>query len=372
MQDETSIDPAESVPVDDTDSRYGDKYVAADLRDRAAAFFVDVALLGVIGLVAANVMTYLTRPDWNGIPHLSTFHFRLLLGAMGLVGFLYFFILEGAVGATLGKMLCRLKITTKRGDFPSLVAVAIRNVLRPIELVLAPLVTLPVMEWTHFGQRPSDFILGTIVVRRLEEPAADETSIDFHYASATGRLLTSLIGGMLLLALVTAALLNLSSDGRRWLPSVIMLNALPIVIVLYKIILNTLSESDLVGWFFGQRLVAENGGRASFSGILLRALLFPLDFLAAGYPAMLLSPRRQRLGDFLGGTSVVRGRVKWYQGILPLVVTLLLTAGLTYLGLRNRTNFLRVPISINFWNQWTVTFPNAEIIGRLRHMIKVL
>lgn len=366
--DETSLQPIEPAPAENTDSRYGDKYVAATLKDRAAAFVIDVCLLALVGLVAANIMTYLTRPVWNGIPNLSRFHIRLLLGALGLTGFLYFFILEGAIGVTLGKRLCHLKITTKRGEFPSLMAIALRNILRPVELALAPVLTLPIMEWTHFGQRPSDLLLGTIVVRRLDE-SAEEADSDLRYVSATGRLISAFIGAIFLAALFFAALLNVSSEGGRWMTSVILLNTLPVALILYKLILNAVCESDSVGWFFGHRLVSETGGRITFAGTVIRALLFPLDLLAA-YPAMLLSPRRQRLGDFLGGTAVVRGRTSWYRGIAPLVITLLLTAGLTTLGLNQRGNFLQTPLSVNFWNQWIATFPDAEWVSRLTGLIR--
>lgn len=61
----------------------------------------------------------------------------------------------------------------------------------------------------------------------------------------------------------------------------------------------------------GIRVVDADGGRCTYRGATLRTLGRFVDFLPVGYLAAFVSmaatDRRQRLGDLLGGTVVVRG-----------------------------------------------------------------
>lgn len=102
-------------------------------------------------------------------------------------------------------------------------------------------------------------------------------------------------------------------------------------------------------WLTGIRVVALDGGRASFGAVVLRNLLRPLDaapgFYLIGALSIALSPRAQRLGDRAAGTLVVAAddapaarrtprELRWRRRLTAAVLAslLLFSVGFYYFG----------------------------------------
>ncbi len=89
--------------------------------------------------------------------------------------------------------------------------------------------------------------------------------------------------------------------------------ALPLVVVLtvvYYMVQEALFGTTIGKRFMGLRVVGSDGQRIGWRGALLRNIIRPIDNLptncyGVGALAMLLSPRRQRLGDRVAKTLVV-------------------------------------------------------------------
>ncbi len=84
-----------------------------------------------------------------------------------LVIFLYFIVLEGLLGTTVGKAVCGLRVIAVEGGHPGLRRALVRNVLRmidglPMLNILGVVLIAKSAEHTRFGDR----IAGTRVLRK--------------------------------------------------------------------------------------------------------------------------------------------------------------------------------------------------------------
>ena len=128
---------------------------------RLAAAGVD-ALIVFFGLgfaVAAMLGRTSTSPDGGVEFHLEGTS-ALLLFALWLA---YFVVFEATLGATLGKLLFRVRVRTADGGRIGWLGALIRNLLRITDVCLG-LVTLVLMLLTPRRQRLGDFAAGTVVV----------------------------------------------------------------------------------------------------------------------------------------------------------------------------------------------------------------
>ncbi|MFH1501642.1 MAG: RDD family protein [Candidatus Eisenbacteria bacterium] len=129
---------------------------------RLSAIVLDVVILSAVFFPATRVIkgTWLmTRADHSWVSgHYVTDPLCLVfLGCM----FLYFFLLEGMVGATLGKRLLGLRVVGVDGGRAGLLRSLLRNVLRVVDglptlgLVAAVLISTS-EERTRFGDRVAE------------------------------------------------------------------------------------------------------------------------------------------------------------------------------------------------------------------------
>jgi uncharacterized RDD family membrane protein YckC len=82
------------------------------------------------------------------------------------VMFLYFVLLEGLAGSTLGKRLMRLRVVTAGGGRAGLVRALVRNVMRVVDgLPTLGLVGAILISTTPDRARVGDLVAGTRVVR---------------------------------------------------------------------------------------------------------------------------------------------------------------------------------------------------------------
>ena len=83
---------------------------------------------------------------------------------------------------------------------------------------------------------------------------------------------------------------------------------------------ESLFGSTLGKAIFGLQVRRSGGGHAGVARVFLRYVLRPIDLLAIGPLLALVTPRHQRLGDFVGGTVVARARYGPLASILGIAV----------------------------------------------------
>jgi uncharacterized RDD family membrane protein YckC len=89
-----------------------------------------------------------------------------LLGAGGVIFLLYFVILEGMWGATVGKMVMKIKVVREDGSACGLMPALIRNILRIIDaLPFLYIIGLIFMSRSDKKQRLGDRVAKTVVVK---------------------------------------------------------------------------------------------------------------------------------------------------------------------------------------------------------------
>lgn len=137
----------------------------AGLGDRLIAQILDAILLtaafAVIGMWSAVRWGGLTASGFSveGKPALVTF------AAIGVIGFLYFWFLEGLCGATLGKLLVGIKVQDTSGSACTMGASLIRNLLRLIDGLVVYLVGFLFAIFSKLRQRLGDRLANTVVVQ---------------------------------------------------------------------------------------------------------------------------------------------------------------------------------------------------------------
>ena len=136
-----------------------------------------------------------------------------------------------------------------------------------------------------------------------------------HYVSVGRRLVAALVDGLIVffgLGFAVAALTgNVSSSPQgiefhlEGSPAL----ALFALWFVYYVALEATLGATLGKLLLGLRVRAADGGPAGWGASIVRNLLRPIDLAFAGLVGAVLiwgSPRRQRLGDRLAGTVVVR------------------------------------------------------------------
>jgi len=143
----------------------GDQRIAR-LGDRLIALIIDTLLmasiLAVIGMWSARKWGGITEAgfDIKGFPAMFSIVTTVLLG------FLYFWILEGIWGITLGKVIIGIQVIKKDGSHCHMRASLIRNLLRFVDGLGVYLVGFLIAIFSRMRQRLGDHLADTIVIER--------------------------------------------------------------------------------------------------------------------------------------------------------------------------------------------------------------
>jgi uncharacterized RDD family membrane protein YckC len=85
--------------------------------------------------------------------------------------FAYFVFLEALLGATLGKFLTGLRVVDEKGEPITWGQSAIRNAFRVVDGLVLYIIGFITMCLTEKRQRLGDLVAGSVVVRRVVQPA---------------------------------------------------------------------------------------------------------------------------------------------------------------------------------------------------------
>jgi uncharacterized RDD family membrane protein YckC len=131
---------------------------------RILATIVDGLIFG--GLYAVMVLLFgsissVGFADWNGsMPALPTLLY-------GVIIVLYYILLEGYLGQTVGKMLLGIKVVREdNGEVPGLGGATIRTLLRIVDGISSYLVAFITVLISGKNQRFGDMAAHTLVVRK--------------------------------------------------------------------------------------------------------------------------------------------------------------------------------------------------------------
>ena len=145
---------------------------------RLVATIVDLIIAGII---AAFVVFPLETPGQISITNVSANATALPMVSVSsnplaglasvitaLIFFGYYFVLEGAYGQTVGKMAVKIKVLREDGSKIGYADAAVRNILRPIDLIpyVVPYLLGAILIWSSDKrQRLGDRVAHTIVVK---------------------------------------------------------------------------------------------------------------------------------------------------------------------------------------------------------------
>ncbi|HCU23998.1 MAG TPA: hypothetical protein DF383_03195 [Deltaproteobacteria bacterium] len=334
---ETAIHPPEEPRATMSRSPALGAYAPAASRDRFAAFCIDSWLAALLYWPVGYGLLKFFGIATMALLHQGRGRLAIHVAATLLMAFLYYVIMESVFGATLGKFFCRLRVIDENGESAALGSVFIRNLLRLVDYPFAFLIAVITMESSPLNQRFGDRAAKTLVIKKTRRrlPALDLTHTPL--ASTFSRLLAEAVDLLLALTLIYGLFLWMRPE-HPLLSRALFLN-LPAIFILYYTLLEFLLGSTPGKTLFKRQVVLENGEPPDGTGALLRNLLRPLDYLL-GYPLMVLSPRKQRLGDMTANTLVVAKAPpgKAWLGSALAFVLVLLTA---YSGARNPNNPIR-------------------------------
>ena len=310
--------------------------VLGSIRDRFASGVFDLLVLGYLYLgflLAYNFIVW--RQFLRPIPvqgtHAYLFHSLYLLFA-----FLYFFIAEGVFFTSLGKFFARLSVRRPTGEGASLMQVALRNILRPLDYLLSVSPTWMLLEKLPRRQRLGDLLAGTLVTKHLSR-APRPAHVSGKTASATLRLLAGAIDFCFSAAFVGGFALFI--DYKRPVFSFLIVSLLPLVYLAWHLAWEGLFKTTAGLWIFGCKITTEEGAPIGFTEAMIRALFRVLDTNPFGWSVLFMSSKNQRPSDLAAATVVVHDARPW-KTLIGIGVSLVLIAAIWFAGLVNPRNYL--------------------------------
>jgi len=129
---------------------------------RALAYLIDNAIL--FALFA--LFHFLVFGTWlRHIPNVATIATDPICLSLLAVYFIYFIVLEGTVGATVGKLICKIRVKEINGNACGIYGASVRNILRTIDGLVFYLVGIILIAISDKKQRLGDKIAKTVVLR---------------------------------------------------------------------------------------------------------------------------------------------------------------------------------------------------------------
>lgn len=337
---------AKSSPRKKTEEVSSGGYLIAPLKERFAAFFIDCAVLYLMYWTLAPIYRQMAFSDPVGPVPITGTHGIIFHSIFLTLAFVYFFITEGVLYASPGKLLCRLSIKNSLGEAPLLKGIFLRNLLRIIDLALiASLVGIILIELTPFHKRLGDFLGDTVVIKRQRSSRDRYVLTVDMLAPASGRIIAGIIDLIIFLAFAFGYFLLLDPDEP--LASMMLTVFAPIAFILFFFLQEFFTETTAGKLIFGYKICQEEGENINLSCALLRSIARCFDYTPFGLLCVLISMRKQRPGDLAAGTLVCKMR-RELKGIIALVLTVLFAISTLHAGLGNRNNLLRTSSKVNF------------------------
>jgi uncharacterized RDD family membrane protein YckC len=312
-------------------------------RDRFVAFILDsylaLFLYWISGALLTRVFKTASLPELHANPGRLWIHLAITL----LSFFFYYLLMESVFHATLGKLFTRLRVTELAGLAPSLGSIFIRNFLRLVDYPLFFLIAVISMESSHYHQRLGDRAANTVVIKKTRRPLPAVNLLHTPLASTLSRTLAEILDLILVTALLYGLLLLIRPNHP--LTTALIYLFIPFTYLSYYTFTEFLLETSPGKALFGRKVVLENGEPPDGTSATLRNLFRPLDYLL-GYPLLVISKRKQRLGDMAADTLVVV-RAAGAKALWGSLGVILLVGLIFYLGATNSESLFRKNFGLN-------------------------
>ncbi len=298
-------------------------------RDRFAAFFLDTVILVYMNfaLYALLKNNFLLKQNSGEI----LWQFVFYISGFFIFSFFYYLLFESIGGATPGKLLCRLRVVDMEGDKPPLANIFLRNLCRIFDYPFFFLIAVLSMESSPSYQRLGDRAARTLVIKKTRQRL---TPIDLRsavLASTLVRALTFFLD-LLLYGIFLGLYLSALNPDHKILFQV-LLGLFPFLSLCYFMIFEFASSTTPGKFILKRQGVLENGEPLDASAAIIRNLFLPLDMIL-GYPLLILSRRKQRLGDLVAETLVIKKKLN-RNGVISLSCLLIVLSTLGYLSFKN-------------------------------------
>src|SRR5207253_6191867 len=150
--------------------------VTARLGDRLIAVLLDSVFVSALLLViAAALLSHWPHLIENTSPMLLAI--EIAAGAL-VVTFIYYWLLEGAFGATMGKAIVGVRVTRQDGTVPGLGSSAIRNAFRLLDALPFYILGFFVAAFSRGRRRIGDYAAGTFVLEHAV-PVGERVAVTF-------------------------------------------------------------------------------------------------------------------------------------------------------------------------------------------------
>ena len=334
----------------------------APLRDRFAAFLID-SWIGFLfyWLIGALLLSTLKFPNLSTLHQLQS-RFVLHLALSLTVFFFYYLLMESVFCATLGKFFTRLRVVDNNGRRPSLGAIFLRNILRVIDYFPAFLVAVITMESSAYHQRLGDRAASTLVIKKTRRFLPQVQLQHTPVASTLSKIFAELVD--LILALTGVYGLVLIMSPRYPLFSMVLYWNLPVAFIAYYTLLEFFFGTTPGKALFGRGVVQLHGEPLDGTSALLRNCLRPLDYFL-GYPLMVLSKKKQRLGDMAADTLVVC-HTTGKQALWSIISGVFCVFVIAYIGFKHPDNYLKRDYGVGPLQGIKILIPN--LFGKLSWM----
>lgn len=325
----------------------------APARDRFSAFLIDTLIGFYLYLFLGWVLSRMLNAPNLQVLHANSARLAIHIGITLLAFFFYYLIMESIFKATLGKLFCRLRVLDVSGQAPTLGNVFIRNFLRIVDYPIVFLIAVISIESSPLNQRLGDRAGNTIVIKKTRQYLPSVNLQVTPLASTLSRIFGELIDLIFSLALVYSILLWISPSGV-FSTGFLFVTAF-LSYFAYYTVTEFISGTSPGKALFRRLVVLNHGEPPDGTSAVLRNLFRPLDYLL-GYPLMVLSKRKQRLGDMAADTLVVvhSGGGK---GLWTSLIAMALVAFCFYLGLQNSKSLIRKKYGNNPLKAFQVFLP---------------
>lgn len=151
--------------------------ITARLGDRLIALILDSMFIGALVLVVAAAIFW----KW---PRIAEGQSVLTISAASALGvlvlaFIYYWLQEGAFGATMGKGIIGVHVTRQDGSKPGLGSSAIRNAFRLLDAIPFYVIGFLVALFSRGRRRLGDYAAGTFVLEKAVVPVGERIAVVF-------------------------------------------------------------------------------------------------------------------------------------------------------------------------------------------------
>jgi uncharacterized RDD family membrane protein YckC len=304
---------------------------AALPRDRFAAFFIDTLILAYLNLGLGLLLKqfFFNQPWFATVA--DPWKLTLRIVALIIMALIYYVLFESIGGATPGKLLCRLRVVDLEGNIPTLANVFLRNLCRLFDYPFLFLVAILSMESSHFYQRLGDRAAHTVVIKKTRKRLIP---VDLRNTPVSSTFVRMLAFGVDVTLFGTFIwLYGTSLNPQKGVAFQLMLWGFPFFAACYFMIFEFAVSSTPGKLLLNRQVALDNGEPLDATAAILRNLVLPLDVIL-GYPLLALTRKKQRLGDLLADTLVIKKKTG-RNGMLAIVCLLMVLATLGYLSLHN-------------------------------------